>query len=133
MKIILFRNIGDIGMITEVDELLSHKLTVEIDGADSGSVCIADKKYSVRHGRATVPETEISEGEELPISFTDTEGREFACGVLIRSGRRYLHADQNLEACIIACCREIDTLRTENKRINADIRKIKSQYGITIV
>ena len=133
MKISLFKNIGDVGAIAETDLVLDDVLTIAVEGEDDGCISLAGRRYTLRRGKAKIPESEIAEGVPMLISFVSTEGKEFACGVITRSGRRHLRTDQNISACIIACCREVDILRAENKRIDADIRKIKTQYGVSIV
>lgn len=132
MKIVLFDNIGDIGIVTDWKPLiLDEYLKFEI--GREGTLKIAEKAYETVGGTAYVPQYALNLGGVGKITFVDRDAKSFSCGTIKRTGSRMISISNPIDPCIVACCQKICEQDHEIKVLKETVDLIKKQYGITII
>lgn len=126
----LFDKLGRIGIVTGCKPYVGGD-TLQFEADRDGMLIIGERTYTVSGGTAHVPIINIIMGEARVIVFIDENGNHFECGTLTRTGSHVIKISNPIEPCIIALCSAYSELKEENAAIKAEIKKIKSEYGVS--
>ena len=133
MKIVLLKALGSVGVITELKTVLSDAyLTVEVIGADEGTLIIRDRMlndraYSVKNGKARIPEYELLAGKSAVVFQTSTE--KYVCGAITRNGR-FLSLDNNSDKLIVACATALEEQAKRYDELCELVKAIDRQFRL---
>lgn len=128
MKINLLKVLGNAGVITGEQKVISDKLALK--SAEEGTVMVGRAVFVVKNGEAVIPEKRLEQGASK-VFFTDEDGKIYDCGCLVRRGR-YVDpvnpVDKVIASLAIAC-------EAQEKRIKAlegELAELRKGYGINI-
>lgn len=132
MKIVLFEEIGNIGVVVDWNgHIRDDNFVFECDR--DGVLYLGDKTFEIKNGRAYVPQYNILMGEPRGIAFTDNSKRRFSCGVISRISSHMIKITNEIEPCLIACCKKISEQEKSISELRAVIDNMQSQSGIKII
>lgn len=132
MRLVLFDNVGKIGIVTDWSPMIrDNYLKFEI--GREGTLKIGDKTYDTVDGIAYVPQYILNLGQSRKICFTDKENNHFCCGTITRTGSHMMSISNPIEPSIIAFCQKINEQQEEIDKLKKTVEIIRKQYGITII
>ena len=132
MKIIILKQLGDVGVITDCKAFISDpNIEMVIVGASGGTLTIGARSYAVKPtGEVLIPEYEIVLGESK-VTYNDGE-RLYDCGKLNRNGR-FFSVINVMDKLVITCALLIADQQKQIDALNNELDVLKKQYGISIV
>lgn len=132
MKIILFDGIGKVGIVSGWKPHITND-AIRVEADRDGELWVGGKLYNIVNGITYVPTFTVIMGESYPISFVDKDGERFECGTITRTGSHMIKITNPVEACIVELCGAYEKLVDKVAVLEGEIKKIKNEYGITIV
>ena len=131
MKVILFKNLNNTGVILDRSRVIPDYLEFEFE--EPGTFCVGERTYAVTGGKVFVPQYDVLLGKHLKLIFIDKKGKEYSCGEIIRTGSRIVEFHNNVERTLIDVAAALDDARRENAELRGEIKKIKEQMGISLI
>ena len=131
MKVILFKNLNNTGVITERCRIVPDFL--EFEFSEKGTLRIGKKTYVVESRKIFVPQYDIMLGSHSKIVFTDKKGKEYDCGEIFRTGNRLVEFHNDIEGTLVDAVATLDEARREIAELRGVIEKIQEQMGISLI
>ena len=132
MKIVLFKNMGNVGVITGWKKLID-KDYLHFTSDQAGELIIGTHAYKITSENVFVPQTRLILGEVYSIKFKSDDGEIYSCGTIRRTGSRLMEINNDPEQLIVSACAALDRQGTEIQSLKDRIHTIEEKYGISII
>ena len=139
MKLNLLDAVGNIGVITECKPLVRDK--IEIDVGCEGVLCLSttdsiscmtkQKAYKTNSGKVVINDYDMPQGTSR-IEFSKHDGKKYDFGQIQRNGR-FIQVVNSLDKLTVALALAYNEQGDKLKELEAEIKTIKKQYGISIM
>ncbi|MBE6584697.1 MAG: hypothetical protein E7649_06970 [Ruminococcaceae bacterium] len=131
MKVILFKNLNNTGIVIEHPCIIPDYL--EFEFVETGTFKMGAKSYTVDSPKIFIPQIDVRLGSHMKLVFIDRNGREYNCGEIFRSGSRFMEFHNDMEHTLVDACAALDEARGEIAELKNEIKKIKEQMGISLI
>jgi hypothetical protein len=128
MKINLLKVLGNAGMITGKQKVISDKLVLK--SGEEGTVMVGKAVFIVKNGEAVIPEKRLEQGTSR-VFFTDEDGKIYDCGCLVRRGR-YVDAMNPVDKVIASLAIACEAQEKRIKALETELAELRKGYGINI-
>lgn len=131
MKVILFKNLNNTGVILDRSRVIPDYLEFEFE--EPGKFRVGKKTYEVEGRKVFIPQFDVMIGSHAKLVFIDKDGKEYDLGEIFRSGSRLVEYHNDVERTLIDAVQTIDEARREIAELRAEIKTIKEQMGISLI
>jgi hypothetical protein len=128
MKINLLKVLGNAGVITGEQKVISDKLVLK--SGEEGTVMVGKAVFIVKNGEAVIPEKRLEQGTSR-VFFTDEDGKIYDCGCLVRRGR-YVDAMNPVDKVIASLAIACEAQEKRIKALETELAELRKGYGINI-